>query len=138
MIKNNIVLVPFPFDDFSDSKVRPALCLTSEIGKYNHVIIAFISSKIPDDLVDSDVIIRKQSQESMGTGLIVDSVIRLHKIVTIPKSIIRRKLGTINKSIDVEIRKKLKQLFNSWQKNGIMKVKFDIFHLGAKELAFDD
>lgn len=50
MIKSSIVLVPFPFDDFSVSKVRPALCLTSEIGKYNHVIIAFISSKISDDL----------------------------------------------------------------------------------------
>jgi len=44
MIKNTIVLVPFPFDDFSVLKVRPALCLTSEIGKFNHVIIAFISS----------------------------------------------------------------------------------------------
>jgi mRNA interferase MazF len=57
MVKNSIVLVPFPFDDFSMSKVRPALCLTSEIGKYNHVIIAFISSRIPDDLIESDLII---------------------------------------------------------------------------------
>ena len=61
MIKNTIVLVPFPFDDFSVTKVRPALCLTNEIGKYNHVIIAFISSKIPDDLIESDNIIKKQS-----------------------------------------------------------------------------
>jgi mRNA interferase MazF len=50
MIKNSIVLVPFPFDDFSGTKVRPALCLTSEIGKYHHIIIAFISSKMPDDI----------------------------------------------------------------------------------------
>jgi len=62
MIKNTIVLVPFPFDDFSVTKVRPALCLTNEIGKYNHVIIAFISSKIPDDLIESDIIIKKQSE----------------------------------------------------------------------------
>jgi len=27
MIKNAIVLVPFPFDDISDTKVRPTLCL---------------------------------------------------------------------------------------------------------------
>ena len=58
MIKNSIVLVPFPFDDFSVSKVRPALCLTSEIGKYNHVIIAFITSKMPEDLIESDMILR--------------------------------------------------------------------------------
>ena len=60
MIKNTIVLVPFPFDDFSVTKVRPAY-LTNEIGKYNHVTIAFISSKIPDDLIESDIIIKKQS-----------------------------------------------------------------------------
>ena len=108
MIKNTIVLVPFPFDDFTISKVRPALCLTSEIGKYNHVIIAFISSKIPDDLIESDLIIRK----SLETGLTVDSVIRLHKIVTIPKSLIKRKLGTINKSVAVEIKRKINQLFD--------------------------
>jgi len=62
MIKDSIVLVPFPFDDFSASKVRPALCLTNEIGKFNHVIIAFISSKIPEDLVESDIIIKMNSE----------------------------------------------------------------------------
>ncbi len=111
MIKNTIVLVPFPFDDLSASKVRPALCLTSEIGKYNHVIIAFISSKIPEDLIDSDLIITKQSENCIGTGLTVDSVIRLHKMVTIPKNLISRKLGEINQSVAIEINRKIRQLF---------------------------
>lgn len=60
MIKNAIVLVPFPFDDFSNAKVRPALCLTNEITKFNHVIIAFISSKIPEETIDSDILIKKK------------------------------------------------------------------------------
>lgn len=111
MIKNSIVLVPFPFDDFSESKVRPAICLTSEIGKYHHIIIAFITSKIPDDLIESDLIITKSSINSIGTGLAVDSVIRLHKIVTIPKSLIKRKLGTINKTVELELHAKLFKLF---------------------------
>ena len=113
MIKNSIVLVPFPFDDFSISKVRPALCLTSEIGKYNHVIIAFITSKMPDDLVNSDILLSMQSENSFGTGLTVDSVIRLHKIVTIPKNLIKRKLGIINKSVEVEIKRKIAQMFDN-------------------------
>jgi mRNA interferase MazF len=113
MIKNSIVLVPFPFDDFSVSKVRPALCLTSEIGKYNHVIIAFITSKIPEDLIESDMILRKQSENSLGTGLTVDSVIRLHKIVTIPKSLIKRKLGSINQSVEIEIKRKITLMFEN-------------------------
>ena len=113
MIKNSIVLVPFPFDDFSASKVRPALCLTNEVGKYNHVIIAFISSKIPEDLNDSDIIIKNHSDKIIGTGLTVDSVIRLHKIVTIPKSLIKRRLGIISKSVVVETKVKIRQLFEN-------------------------
>jgi mRNA interferase MazF len=111
MVKNSIVLVPFPFDDFSTSKVRPALCPTQVIGKYDHIIIAFISSKLPDDLIDSDILIKKDSNNYLGTGLSVDSVIRLHKIVTIPKSLIKRRLGLVNDSIDKMIRKKLQILF---------------------------
>ncbi len=113
MIKNSIVLVSFPFDDFSASKVRPALCLTNEIGVYKHVIIAFISSKIPEDLIESDIIIRMKSAENSGTGLTVDSVIRLHKIVTIPKDLIKRKLGSVNKTIALETRNKISQLFDN-------------------------
>ncbi len=112
MIKNSIVLVPFPFDDFSTSKVRPALCLTEKIGKYKHVIIAFISSKISDDVLDSDIIVRKNSKEWERTGLLVDSVIRLHKMVTIPSSLIQRKLGNVNSSLEVQVSKKIKGLFN--------------------------
>jgi mRNA interferase MazF len=113
MIKNSIVLVPFPFDDFSASKVRPALCLTNEIGMYKHVIIAFISSKIPEDLIESDILIKKHSENNNGTGLTVDSVIRLHKIATIPKGLIKRKLGSVNKTIVLEIRNKINQLFEN-------------------------
>jgi mRNA interferase MazF len=112
MVKNSIVLVPFPFDDFSMSKVRPALCLTSEIGIYNHVIIAFISSRIPDDLNESDLIITKHSENYTGTGLTTDSVIRLHKMVTIPKSLIKRKLGVISSSIELEISEKIRSIFD--------------------------
>lgn len=110
MIKNSIVLVPFPFDDFSITKVRPALCLTSELGTFDHIIIAFISSKIPKDITESDLIIRKNSGEWKGTGLVVDSIIRLHKVVSIPKSLIKRKLGTINASTELKVKKRLKRI----------------------------
>lgn len=112
MIKNSIVLVPFPFDDFSQLKVRPALCLTSEIGKYNHVVIAFISSKTPVELMDSDFLIKKRSKYWTGTGLTVDSTIRLHKIVTIPKSLIKRRLGRISNETKTVVLEKFRQLFD--------------------------
>ena len=112
MIRNKIVLVPFPFDDFSSTKVRPALCLTAEIGMYKHVIIAFITSKIPNDITDSDIIIKKGSENSTGTGLVVDSVIRLHKMVVIPVKLINRKLGEISQSLEIDVKNKIRKLFD--------------------------
>lgn len=55
MIKGKIVLVSFPFDDFSATKVRPVVCLTNPIGLHRHVVLAFISSRIPTELVDGIV-----------------------------------------------------------------------------------
>ena len=111
MIKNSIVLVPFPFDDLSASKVRPALCLTNTIGYHKHVIIAFISSRIPDDLLESDFVILKNSKNAKGTGLALDSVIRVHKMVTIPVSLIKRKLGEISEPVNLEISILIRLLF---------------------------
>ncbi|MBN1767648.1 MAG: type II toxin-antitoxin system PemK/MazF family toxin [Prolixibacteraceae bacterium] len=107
MIKNSIVLVPFPFDDFSTIKVRPALCLTSEIGIHRHVIIAFISSKTHNNLENSEIIINENSE----TGLIKDSIIKLHKVVSVPRSLIKRKLGVLNKETQKVVNEKLKLLF---------------------------
>ncbi|MFO7799676.1 MAG: type II toxin-antitoxin system PemK/MazF family toxin [Rhodohalobacter sp.] len=110
-IKYSIVLVPFPFDDFSDLKVRPALCLTSSVGKFEHVVISFISSVIPNKLEPSDVLVEQGSKSWEKTGLHVDSVLRLHKLVTIPKSLIKRKLGELDNELKENIKQKLDHLF---------------------------
>jgi mRNA interferase MazF len=56
MMKHKVVLVPFPFDDLSSSKVRPAVCLTDPIGPHDHIILAFITSRIPDSPLETDLI----------------------------------------------------------------------------------
>lgn len=56
MIRGKVVLLRFPFDDFSASKVRPAVCLTNPIGSHRHVILAFVSSRIPNDLLETDLV----------------------------------------------------------------------------------
>jgi mRNA interferase MazF len=53
MTKHKVVLVPFPFDDFSSDKVRPAVCLTDPIGSHDHLILAFITSRVPATPLDS-------------------------------------------------------------------------------------
>lgn len=106
-MKNKIVLVSFPFDDFDGSKVRPALCLTDETGEHSHIVIAFITSKTPDEVLPYDILI----QNYKSAGLKVKSYLRLHRLVTVPKSIIKRELGKLPPPISIDINKKLKQLF---------------------------
>lgn len=110
-IKYSFVLVSFPFEDFKTSKVRPALCLTEPVGDYEHVVLAFVSSKLPDILLDSDQIVHLDSQLGKSSGLIVDSVIRFHKIVSIPKSLIKRKLGVLDTEGIKFVKTKIKSLF---------------------------
>src|SRR6266436_840788 len=57
MTRGKVVLVPFPFDDLSATKVRPAVCLTEPIGPHRHVILAFISCQMSTDLLPSDLIL---------------------------------------------------------------------------------
>lgn len=111
MIKNKIVLVPFPFDDFTGSKVRPALCLSNPISKYDHVVIAFISSQIPNDVLDTDIVVRKVTSGFANTGLLVNSVIRIHKLVIILKSLIKRELGVINADLQKEVLLRIDKVF---------------------------
>lgn len=62
-IRGKVVLVPFPFEDFSTKKVRPALCLSEPIGKFEHIIVAFISSKISDQIEETELEIKPAEVE---------------------------------------------------------------------------
>lgn len=110
-IRGKIVLVPFPFEDFSTRKVRPALCLSEPIGKFEHVIVAFISSKISDQLEESEFEIKPEEEEWQQTGLIVPSVLKLHKMVSLPQNLILRELGNFPKSKMESLEKGIKMIF---------------------------
>lgn len=111
-MKYKIVLVPFPFDDLSGKKVRPAICLTPTIGTYKHVIIAFITSQVHLASEPSDLVIQTTDKNFSLTGLKVDSAVRLHRLVTIPKRIILRQLGELPINFQTLVEAKLKTLFS--------------------------
>lgn len=111
MIRSKVVLVPFPFDDLSTFKVRPAICLTESIGQYNHVVVVFISSQLPSELLETDIILDPSQDGFMKTGLKVPSVLRLNRIMTIPINLIQRELGTLSPNMQSEIKNKLRKLF---------------------------
>lgn len=111
MLKYKIVLVPFPFDDLSGAKPRPALCLTNKISVFDHVVIAQISSQVAKTNEPSDLLLFATAPNFTQTGLKVDSAIRLHRLVTIPASLIRSQLGSLSANFHADVESKLKNLF---------------------------
>jgi len=110
-MKNKVFLVPFPFDDLSATKVRPAVCLTSEIKPYRHLVVAFITSQVSTNPAPTDLAILDSDKDFSATGLKVSSTIRLHRVLTISRAIIRRELGEISMIHRAAIKERLQNLF---------------------------
>ena len=106
-----VVLVPFPFDDLTAQKVRPAVCLTKPLGSHHHVVLAFITSKIPNDLLETDVVLDSKSVDFDLTGLRVSSTLRLHRLMTVTTALIKRELGELSPEMRAEVVSKLRKLF---------------------------
>jgi mRNA interferase MazF len=85
--KGDIVLVPFPFTDLTDFKLRPAVIL---LDASNDVVVAFITSQ---NKWESDFSI--QLKATNLNGLKMDSYLRLNKITTLDKNLIVGKLGNL-------------------------------------------
>jgi len=111
MVKGKVVLVPFPFDDLTGTKVRPAVCLTESIGVHRHVILAFISSQTPQNLGPTDMVLHPNQSDFRKTGLRVASVLRLHRMVTLTTNLIQRELGELSLALQQEMDQKLTVLF---------------------------
>ena len=110
-MKHKVVLVPFPFDDLSSTKVRPAVCLTEPIGEHRHVILAFITSRVPDQLLSTDLVFAETDRDFSATGLRVSSTLQLHRMMTVTANLIVRELGMLPKPAQKQAEEKLKLLF---------------------------
>ena len=93
--RGDIVLVPFPFTDFSTLKQRPALVISSSAFNRTRddvILLALTSNLESADkggnyaLTDSE---RKQS------GLPIDAVILTGKVMTIDRRLIRKVIGFV-------------------------------------------
>lgn len=110
MTKGKVVLVPFPFDDLSTLKVRPALCLTDPIGPNRHIIVAFITSRIDPELSATDILLDSTQPDFATTGLKVASTLKLHRVITVTTTLVRRELGMLSSAQQVLVDNALRRL----------------------------
>ena len=112
MQPGEIYLAYFPFGDVAGMKLRPVLLLTETIGTVPEVLVAYISSVIPTQILPSDLLLDPRIGEFRSTNLKVLSTLRLHKLATIHCSSLARYLGQLQSPTREVVASKLKDLLN--------------------------
>lgn len=102
----DVVLIPFPYADFSHFKKRPALVVGR--AELDNLILCQITSK-PHP---SRQAIRLEGTDFAQGTLNVVSYIRPDKLFTVEKEIVERKLGTLKREKRAEVRLKIRTLFS--------------------------
>ena len=94
MTTGNIILVPFPFSELTNIKVRPAVVISTTKDKYENVIVSAISSVIPDSISANEIIIESNSVNNLR----VKSVLKVDRIVTIKKESVIAIIGSLSEN----------------------------------------
>lgn len=100
-VKADIVVVPFPFSDLSNSKKRPALVITDLVG--DDVILCQITSKNIKDKYSIELITNDFDYGKLDQ----DSNIRPNRIFTADSNIILYKIGSIKEKKMSEVINKI-------------------------------
>jgi mRNA interferase MazF len=85
-----VVLVPFPFSDLSQSKVRPAVCL-ADAGRGDWILCQITSSPYGDPTA-----VPLDTPDFASGGLLVASFARPGKLFTANAGLIVRSVGQLN------------------------------------------
>src|SRR5215218_7524300 len=86
----SVVLVPFPFSDLSQSKVRPAVCL-ADAGRGDWVLCQITSNPYGDRLA-----LPLDGPDFASGGLLVGSFARPGKLFTARDALMVRSVGLLN------------------------------------------
>ena len=100
MQKGDIILIIFPFTDLSGNKLRPAFVLAETPAD---ITVLFITTQLKWQ-ENTDIILLPDN----NNGIKKQSLLRISKIATLDKTLVKGRLGFINPMIHNEINEKLK------------------------------
>lgn len=106
--QGDIVLVPFPFTNLSNVKIRPALVLSNENLQGQDLIICAISSQkgVADDITLTNM-------DLVEGNLPLTSFVKPSKIITLKKTLIKQRVAKISTPKKKEVAKILAYYFYS-------------------------
>ncbi len=101
-VSGDVVVVPFPFTDLANAKVRPALVLASL--SRGDVILCQITSRV---VGHRSAIAIRAADFARGGPLPLDSFALSHRVVTAHESCIRRVVGRLSAAKLNEVREQV-------------------------------
>ncbi|MFL5806737.1 MAG: type II toxin-antitoxin system PemK/MazF family toxin [Roseiflexaceae bacterium] len=100
-----ILLLSFPFTDATGAKRRPALILL-DLGD-DDIVVARVTSQLTQTNYDIELI------DWQREGLLFPSVVRIHKLATLEKYLVERKLGKLTRRDWSRVRALIQQLWSA-------------------------
>jgi len=107
--QRDLVLLSFPFSNLKSSKVRPAVVISNDFYNKKSVDIIVVPATTNLNLKEYAILLANENLES--GRLIKDSKIKVDRIMSIDKKLVRMKIGRVNAGILEKVRNELLKLF---------------------------
>ena len=102
LARGDVVLTRFPFTDLTGTALRPAVVVSQgQLGQ--DIVLAAISSVARGPISPTDCHLASTHPEFTLTGLRVTSIIRMHKLAAVERSVIVRRLGHLGPQLQAEV-----------------------------------
>lgn len=82
MKTGKIVVVDYPFTNLAQTKIRPAVVVTTTNDKYKDVVLCLISSVVPHKLNKGEILL----QPNTINNLRAPSIIKVYRIATVQQN----------------------------------------------------
>jgi len=102
----DLVLIAFPFTAGAQTKSRPAMVVL-DVGDAD-ILVARVTTQTGQD--NCDVLF----QDWKGAGLLAPSTVRLHKLATLEKALVQRRLGRVQSEDRAAISTAMRRTFGTW------------------------
>ena len=109
LARGDVVLTLFPFTDLSGAKLRPAVVIGRPTT--DDLVLAFVTSQVAMADPHTSHLLEPSDREFASTGLRGASLIRLNKIATLNRPLVRRRLGRIGPLTGEAISERLRYVF---------------------------
>lgn len=102
----DIVLLPFPFAELTNTKVRPTVVVCETKDKYKDLVVCAISSVVLTNLSANEILL----QADKSNNLRIISIIKVDRIFTAKQQDVIARLGELNQTDLSVFKEKFKSL----------------------------